>query len=149
MKRRFLLVGSWDMFHYGHLLLIRLARKLADRAGGKLFVAVNTDSLHRNYKKRLVIIPYKHRSEIIGSLKEVDYVVPTRIFSPLSVIRKYRITDYVIPKVWVPTKSKEISYLKSIGGKAHIVSSFHNVAESSTDIRKRIIKLFGSKKWKG
>lgn len=142
-RRRFLLVGSWDMFHYAHLLMIMQARKLADKVGGELIVAVNTDALYKTYKKQKVIIPYKHRFEIIKSLRDVDNAVPTKVFSPLPVIKKYKITDYVLSKEWAATKEKEISYLKSVGGRVHILPRSRTI--SSTDIKKKIINLFGGK----
>mgnify|MGYP001563450851 CR=1 FL=1 len=143
MKRKFLLVGSWDMFHYAHLLMIRKAKSLSDAVGGEIIVGVNTDSLNIKYKKRKAIIPYKHRFEIIRSLREVDEAVPNYIYNLIPLIKRHKITDYALSREWVDRKAKEISYLKSIGCKVHIFPRSKTI--SSTDIRNKILRLSGIK----
>ena len=64
--------GVYDMFHIGHLNLIRNAKSLCEN----LIVAVSTDELVENYKNKTPIIPYKHRAEIVAAIKYVDSVVP-------------------------------------------------------------------------
>lgn len=64
--------GVYDMFHIGHLNLIRRAKEQCDF----LIVGVSTDELVKKEKNKQPIIPYKERVEIIKSIKYVDYVVP-------------------------------------------------------------------------
>ncbi|AIT10012.1 glycerol-3-phosphate cytidylyltransferase [Candidatus Francisella endociliophora] len=63
--------GVYDMFHVGHLHLLKRAKNHCDY----LIVGVSTDDLVMEYKKKLPIIPFEHRLEIISSLKFVDEVV--------------------------------------------------------------------------
>ena len=63
--------GTFDMFHIGHLNLLRNARANCDH----LIVGVNTDELVKDYKKKLPIVPLKERMEIIRAIRYVDEVV--------------------------------------------------------------------------
>jgi ethanolamine-phosphate cytidylyltransferase len=59
-----------DMFHIGHLNLIKRAREMGDY----LVVGVHSDKDIGNYK-RLPVIPEKERYEIIKSCRYVDEVI--------------------------------------------------------------------------
>jgi len=63
--------GVFDMFHIGHLHLLKKAKNRCDY----LIVGVSTDELVQSYKNKTPIIPFEHRLEIIASLKFVDEVV--------------------------------------------------------------------------
>ena len=64
--------GVYDMFHIGHLNLIRNAKARCDY----LIVAVSTDALVIEYKHKKPIIPFEYRAAIIEALRYVDKVVP-------------------------------------------------------------------------
>jgi glycerol-3-phosphate cytidylyltransferase len=66
--------GVFDLFHIGHLNILRKAKTMCDN----LIVGVTTDELILKYKKKNAVIPYKERSEIIKSIKYVDSVVPQK-----------------------------------------------------------------------
>jgi glycerol-3-phosphate cytidylyltransferase len=63
--------GVFDLFHVGHLNLLRKARSKCD----KLIVAVCTDDLCFQLKGKYPIIPFENRIEILKNLKCVDEVV--------------------------------------------------------------------------
>jgi len=63
--------GVYDMFHVGHLHLLKKAKNNCDY----LIVGVSTDELVQSYKNKTPIIPFEDRLEIISSLKFVDEVV--------------------------------------------------------------------------
>ena len=65
--------GSFDLFHIGHLNLIRRAKERCDY----LVVGVLTDQNIANGKKKWPVIPLKDRMEIVGALKYVDEVDAT------------------------------------------------------------------------
>lgn len=64
--------GVYDMFHIGHLNIIRSAKEQCD----KLIVGVSTDELVQAYKHKNPIIPFKERIEIIKSIRYVDEAIP-------------------------------------------------------------------------
>ena len=64
--------GVFDMFHIGHLNVIRRSKEMCDY----LIVGVTTDECVQDYKNKTPIIPYEHRREIIESVRYVDQVVP-------------------------------------------------------------------------
>ena len=63
--------GVFDMFHVGHLNLLKKASNRCDL----LIVGISTDELVEEYKNKKPIIPFAHRMEIVSSLKMVDEVV--------------------------------------------------------------------------
>ena len=63
--------GVFDMFHVGHLHLLKKAANSCDR----LIVGISSDELVEEYKHKKPIIPFAHRMEIVSSLAFVDEVV--------------------------------------------------------------------------
>lgn len=64
--------GVFDMFHIGHLNILRRAKELCE----VLIVGVSTDELTLSYKKHLPIIPFEQRKAIVEAIRYVDRVVP-------------------------------------------------------------------------
>ena len=64
--------GVYDMFHIGHLNILRRAKEKCDY----LIVGVSTDECVLSYKHEKPVIPYKQRAAIVEAIKYVDEVVP-------------------------------------------------------------------------
>jgi len=64
--------GAFDMFHVGHLNLIKNAKARCDY----LIVGVNTDELINSYKNKHAVVPLEERLQIIEAVKYVDEVIP-------------------------------------------------------------------------
>lgn len=75
--------GVFDLFHAGHLRLLKNARGMCDR----LVVGVSTDELVA-YKGKQPVIPFRERMEIVGALRCVDAVIPQTDMDKLAVCRK-------------------------------------------------------------
>lgn len=63
--------GVFDMFHIGHLNIIRRAKEQCEY----LIVGVSTDELVQTYKHKTPIIPLEERIEIVRAIRFVDEVV--------------------------------------------------------------------------
>ena len=64
--------GVFDLFHVGHLNLLRQARERCDM----LIVGVTTDDLAENAKGVRPIVPFLERMTIVQSVRHVDRAVP-------------------------------------------------------------------------
>lgn len=64
--------GVYDLFHIGHLNLLKKAKLECDY----LIVGVTTDELCESRKGKRPIIPFLERMEIVEHIKFVDEVVP-------------------------------------------------------------------------
>lgn len=65
------LSGTFDLFHIGHLNLLRRAKEYCDY----LIVGVHKDASH---KGKTTFIPYEERVEIVQSIKYVDRVIQSK-----------------------------------------------------------------------
>lgn len=63
--------GTYDMFHIGHLNLLRQAKERCD----KLIVGINSDELVQKYKNKTPVVNEHDRMEIVKEMKCVDEVV--------------------------------------------------------------------------
>jgi len=72
MKKIGYTTGVFDLFHIGHLNILKRARLECDY----LIVGITTDELAFSVKKKNPVIPFQERMEIIEAIKFVDEVVP-------------------------------------------------------------------------
>lgn len=77
--------GVFDLFHIGHLNIIRRAKERCDF----LIVGVSTDELVKSYKHKTPIIPFEERKAIVEALKYVDMVVPQDSMDKLIAWQRY------------------------------------------------------------
>jgi len=94
--RKVITYGTFDLFHIGHLNLLRRARELGDF----LVVAVSTDEFNAGKHKKCVY-PYEHRSRIVEAIRYVDLVIPeTNWEQKTRDVAKYHIDVFVIGDDW-------------------------------------------------
>ena len=72
MKKIGYTTGVFDLFHIGHLNILKRAKLECDY----LIVGVTSDELALSAKNKKPIIPFQERMEIVESIKFVDEVVP-------------------------------------------------------------------------
>ena len=63
--------GTFDLFHVGHLNLLRRAKERCDY----LLVGVVSDELNEVYKGVSPFVPYQERSEVVAGCRYVDEVI--------------------------------------------------------------------------
>ncbi len=73
--------GTYDMFHIGHLNLLRNAKTQCE----KLVVGINTNALVMKYKNKYPVIDEQDRAEIVKELKSVDEVILCNTLSKISI----------------------------------------------------------------
>jgi len=94
--KRVITYGTFDLFHIGHLNLIKRAAELGDH----LTVAVSTDAFNQEKGKKS-IIPYAQRAEIVGNIKGVDSVIPEENWEQKATdIKKHKIDVLVMGDDW-------------------------------------------------
>ena len=76
--------GVYDMFHIGHLNIIRRAKEQCEY----LIVGVSTDECVQSYKNKTPIIPYDERAAIVQAIRYVDEVVPQTSMDKLEFLKK-------------------------------------------------------------
>tara|TARA_B100000123_G_scaffold65507_1_gene46151 strand:- start:421 stop:855 length:435 start_codon:yes stop_codon:yes gene_type:complete len=91
--------GVFDLFHIGHLNIIRRAKEKCD----KLIVGVTTDELLQVYKNKSPIIPFEERISIVKSIKYVDEVVPQEDMDKMSHWEKLKFNVVFVGDDWQNT----------------------------------------------
>lgn len=134
-KKIVLLQGAFEILNWGHCKAFARAKALGDY----LIIALNSDELLREYKKREPVLPFYQKKYILESNKHVDKVIKATEFSPMKLLKKYDVDVYVLTKEWEDTKAEEIAYMKSKGGKVSFSPRFKGVVCTS-DIKKILLK---------
>lgn len=88
--------GVFDMFHIGHLNLLRNAKEQCEY----LIVGVSKDELVQRCKNKLPIIPYEERKQIVESIKYVDEVVPQENKNKYEAWEKYKFNVMFVGDDW-------------------------------------------------
>ena len=95
-KETIITYGTFDMFHIGHLKLLKRLKQMGD----ELIVAVSTDEFN-TIKGKKTLMPYEHRAEIISSIKYVDRVIPEKSWEQkIGDIKKYNVNTFAIGEDW-------------------------------------------------
>lgn len=87
--------GVYDLFHIGHLNLLRNAKSMCDY----LIVGVSTDKL-AEYKNKKPFIPENERLEIIKSIKYVDKAVYQESLDKIDAFNKYHFDILFVGSDW-------------------------------------------------
>ncbi len=93
--------GVFDMFHIGHLNIIKASREKCDY----LIVGVSTDELVQQEKHKTPVIPFEERKEIVAALKYVDRVVPQKNKNKLAAWEEYHFDKMFVGDDWKGTKA--------------------------------------------
>ena len=104
--------GVYDLFHIGHLNLLKNAKGMCDR----LIVGVTTDDLSL-YKGKKPLIPFEDRLEIVRSIKYVDAVVPQDSMDKIEMCRKLKASMLFVGDDWYKTPKWDVieMALKEVG----------------------------------
>ena len=104
--------GVFDMFHIGHLNILKRAKEQCDY----LIVGVSTDEVVEEYKKKTPIIKFEERIAIVEAIKYVDEVVPQTTMDKMEAWKQLKFDVMFHGSDW---KGSEMY--------THIIEKFNNV----------------------
>ena len=128
--------GVYDMFHVGHLNILRRAKEQCDF----LIVGVSTDDLVQHDKGKTPIIPFEDRCKIVEAIKYVDKVVPQNDKNKFGAWEKYNFNKMFVGSDWQGTETwnRFEEQFKPIG--VEIIYLSHTDGISSTILRSKLNK---------
>lgn len=131
--------GVYDMFHIGHLNIIRRAKEQCEY----LIVGVTTDELCMKRKNKHPIICENDRIEIVRAIRYVDEVVPQNDMDKLAAVKKYNVDAVFVGSDWKDTPSWN-QYEKGFAEVGcDVVYLDHTDGISSTILRERLNERHG------
>ena len=131
--------GVYDLFHIGHLNLLKNAKGMCD----KLIVGITVDELV-SYKNKKAFIPYEERIEMVRACRYVDAVVPQDDMDKLSMCKKLGASYFFVGDDWYGTEKWE-KYEKEFNeNNIKIIYFPYTKGISSTKIREILLEQRGS-----
>jgi len=90
--------GTFDIFHIGHLNILRRAGEMGDR----LVVGISSDQLNFSKKQRYPVYPQQQRMAIVSQIKGVDEVfLEVSLERKAAYIRQFSASVLVMGDDWV------------------------------------------------
>lgn len=129
--------GVFDLFHIGHLNILKQAKKHCDF----LIVGVSTDELVQSYKNKNPIISYAERSAIVEACRYVDKVVAQENRNKLGAYEKHNFDVMFVGDDWKgkPLFNEVESKLKESG--VDVIYFPYTKSTSSTMLKKVLEKF--------
>lgn len=131
--------GVFDLFHIGHLNLLRKAKEQCDH----LIVGVSTDDLVM-YKHKHAVIPFEERIEIVKAIRYVDEVVPQINMNKMEAWEKLHFNVMFVGDDWKGTPKWEAYEKQFAEVGVRIVYFPYTKGTSSTLINEVLLKLRNS-----
>lgn len=128
--------GVYDMFHIGHLNILRRAKEQCDY----LIVGVSTDELVQHDKNKTPIIPFDERIQIVESIKFVDKVVPQVDKNKFAAWEKLHFNKMFVGSDWQGTPQWNAFEQQFCKVGVEIVYLSHTDGISSTILRDKLNK---------
>ncbi|EGQ7903451.1 glycerol-3-phosphate cytidylyltransferase [Vibrio sp. Vb1026] len=95
-KKIVLTYGTFDLFHIGH---VRLLKRLSE-LGDKLYVGISSDEFNE-LKGKKSFFSYEERAEIVNSCKYVDMVFPELNWDQkINDVKKYGVNVFAMGDDW-------------------------------------------------
>ncbi len=95
--KKIITYGTFDLFHRGHLEILRRAKELGDY----LIVVVSSDEFNWNQKQKRCVYSYDDRSSIVSAIKYVDEVIPETCWEQkISDVKDNNVDIFVMGHDW-------------------------------------------------
>ncbi len=128
--------GVYDLFHIGHLNLLKNAKGLCD----KLIVGVSVDKLVE-YKNKHPVIPFEERIEIVRNIKYVDAAIPQEELDKFKMWEKLHFDILFVGDDWFKSPSWQNMEEKFNKVGVRIVYFPYTKGTSSTILNETLRKL--------
>ena len=135
MKKIGYTTGVFDLFHIGHLNILKRARLECDY----LIVGITTDELAMSVKGEKPFIPFEERMEIVESIKFVDEVVPQTNYNKIEACNKLKFDRMFVGDDWKGTK-EWIQIEKDFGKYNVEIIYFSYTTHTSSTILRDVLK---------
>jgi glycerol-3-phosphate cytidylyltransferase len=99
MKKIGYTTGVFDLFHIGHLNILKRARLECDH----LIVGVTTDELCVSAKNQKPFIPFQERMDLVEAVKYVDEVVPQTSYDKMEAWNNLKFDKMFVGDDWKGT----------------------------------------------
>lgn len=97
IMRKVITYGTFDLFHYGHVNLLKRARELGDY----LVVALSTDEFNERQKGKHTYFSYEQRKMILEAIRYVDEIIPEETWEQKKTdVEKHGINCFVMGDDW-------------------------------------------------
>ena len=126
--------GVFDMFHIGHLNIIKRAKDQCDY----LIVGVSTDELVQREKKKTPVICFEDRCAIVNAIKYVDMVVPQENKNKYAAWEKYHFNKMFVGSDWKGSEIWKAYEEQFEDTDVQIIYLDHTDGISSTILREKI-----------
>jgi len=128
--------GVFDLFHIGHLKILKKAKKECDY----LIVGVTIDELV-SYKGKQAFIPFEERLQIVESIKYVDEVIAQTNMNKMGAWKELNFNKMFVGSDWKGTDrwDRYEKEFKKIG--VEIVYFPYTKGTSSTKLRKALEEI--------
>ncbi|WP_199741467.1 adenylyltransferase/cytidyltransferase family protein [Helicobacter sp. MIT 05-5293] len=128
--------GVYDLFHIGHLNLLKNAKGLCD----KLIVGVTIDELV-SYKNKRAVIPFSERIEIVRNIKVVDAAIAQEEIDKYKMWEKLHFDMLFVGDDWYnsPSWNEMEAKFKAVG--VRVVYFPYTKGTSSTLLNETLMKL--------
>lgn len=134
MKKIGYTTGVFDLFHIGHLNVLKRASLECDH----LIVGVTTDELSLEGKNKSPVIPFQERMEIVGALKYVDEVIPQVNYDKVEAWNNLKFDIMFVGDDWKGTKKwDEIE--KNFAKKGVTINYFPYTTHTSSSILREVL----------
>lgn len=129
--------GTFDLFHYGHVNMLRRCKELGDY----LIVALSTDEFNLKEKGKQSYFLYEERKAILEAIRYVDLIIPETSWEQKKTdVRKYNVDTFVIGDDW----EGKFDFLEQEGCTVHYLSRTPGI--SSTEVKTNLAQAGGCKR---
>jgi rfaE bifunctional protein nucleotidyltransferase chain/domain len=124
--------GTWDLFHVGHINILRKARRMAR----ELIAGVNTDDSVKRYKGHFPVISYRDRIKTLKACRYVDRIIKSDLIFDINKLKRHKIEVLVLGSDWKGKYLAGVNEAREIG--IRIIYFAYTKDTSTTKIKERI-----------